>query len=60
MSVSTTTTPQTSRRPPVLDRSFGTIACCAIRDLTGRGREVRAILYVVAALLVARDLFLAT
>ncbi|UNX53687.1 NCS2 family permease [Georgenia sp. TF02-10] len=39
--------------------SFGVITYCAIKLFTGRGRQVHPILYVVAALLVARYVFLA-
>jgi adenine/guanine/hypoxanthine permease len=39
--------------------SFGVIAYCAIKLLSGEGRKVSPILYVVALLLVARYVFLA-
>jgi AGZA family xanthine/uracil permease-like MFS transporter len=39
--------------------SFGVISYCAIKALSGRGRDVRPLLYVVAALLVARYVWLA-
>ncbi|MFC4639650.1 NCS2 family permease [Deinococcus hohokamensis] len=40
--------------------SLGVIAYCAIRALSGRAREVSPVLYVIAALLLARYVFLAT
>ncbi|MFC4427404.1 NCS2 family permease [Deinococcus navajonensis] len=39
--------------------SLGVIAYCAIRALSGRAREVSPVLYVIAALLLARYVFLA-
>ena len=40
--------------------SLGVISYCAIKVISGRVREVNPILYVVAALLLARYVFLAT
>jgi AGZA family xanthine/uracil permease-like MFS transporter len=39
--------------------SFGVIAYCAIKLLSGEGKKVSPILYVVALLLIARYVFLA-
>jgi AGZA family xanthine/uracil permease-like MFS transporter len=38
--------------------SFGVISYCLIALLSGRGRKVSPIMYVVTALLLARDIFL--